>query len=69
MYVIGIKSVDYDEMPSLFDTIYSFAGTAFTKHTIFLGPISCLFSLESSTGLVLIEKVISCLPFSAYMEN
>lgn len=52
MYVIGIiKSVDYDEMLPFFNTVYSFAGTAFTKHTIFLGAISCLFSLESSTGL------------------
>lgn len=31
--------------------IYSIAGTAFTKHTILLGVISCLFSLASTAGL------------------
>jgi len=48
----GVNFMGYNMM-HLSSTCFFFpiAGTTVTKHTILLGAISCLFSLESSTGL------------------
>jgi hypothetical protein len=50
--ISGVNFMSYNTMRmSSTCFFFSIAGTTVTKHTILLGAISCLFSLESSTGL------------------